>query len=499
MTNNTTKNNEWFCQICGSSYMDEDEKQSSLEKHALCCHNLDLESYNHLVNTKIGASHLKVKLLNYPNEIALPIVSFLSQTWGPTFDLEDFSDDDVQEMLNIALEGKSLSTALECMQFTFQIDGLSRASSHQLVRVRIGSGFSQKGMSDAYYGDAEYVTPAAIVAAGKEKEYKEIVEKSIELYDELFKAGVTYQDARFVLPHAMTTSLIWTVNYLALKNFCGKRMQRSQSWEMNMLCQLLKQELAKVYPKLANGLKPFCEYSHKCQSFGNLFEGCGKYHLEKKHDRYVFSSEQILHNLKFDDERKKKNIIHNMSVKPKNNHFLLLAQERQNITVHQGYGRFASSIHKTLQSYKSYEYSDTGLLFDNHIYPTFLNIHNRYQAYENGNGDYNKDIDEIRQFNADILSLSCTLLGKNVESIICDIWELHTRKNKEYNDGWYFDGIRGVIKDLHRKIHRLKVQLSLLNTNYDSLQNTLYDTLLYGVFLETACNENLPLKGNEVR
>ena len=240
----------WECNICGSSNMDSDECHSTLERHLQERHNLKLNEYKKLVfEDKIGSSHLKVKLLNYSNDITLPIISFLSQTWGPTFSLEDYSEDEIQEMVKIALEGKSLSTVLECIQFTFQIDGLSRASSHQLVRVRIGSGFSQKGMSNAYYGDADYVIPAAVVIAGKEKEYKEIIEKSIELYNDMFKNGVTYQDARFILPHAMTTSLVWTVNYLALRNFCGKRMQRSQSWEMNMLCQLIKKEVSRVYPE----------------------------------------------------------------------------------------------------------------------------------------------------------------------------------------------------------------------------------------------------------
>lgn len=486
----------WECHICGSSSTDSDEGQRLLEQHLKAQHNLGLEEYNRLVDEiKIGSSHLKVKLLNYSNDITLPIVSFLGQTWGPTFSLEDYSEDEIQGMVEIALEGKSLSTVLECIQFTFQIDGLSRASSHQLVRVRIGSGFSQKGMSDAYYGDADYVIPASIVVAGKEKEYKEVVEKSIELYKELFKLGVTYQDARFILPHAMTTSLVWTVNFLALRNFCGKRMQRSQSWEMNMLCQLIKKEVKEVYPELSALLIPFCEYSKKCQSFGNLFEGCGKYPLERKHDRYVFSKEQIAHNIKFTKDYTAYSSKHNETVKPINNHFLLVARERQALVNEPDYGKYACEIKLALNGCKRNQIVSSKESLFCEIFDWFDATYSKFQKYENGKGEFDLNIDTLKQFNNNILTLSVIILYKKEKNIKEEIWKIHQEKNREYKDGWYFDGIRGVLKDLHRKIARLKTINKCKSNDYYSIENTLYDTLLYGIFLEVAYERKLPLIG----
>ena len=164
--------NNWMCIICASSSNDIDECGKTLEEHIQNQHGITIDKYNDFIKKGIGASKLKVKLLNYPNDIKLPMISFLSQTWGPTFDLNEFTEDEVNNMIKIALKGKTLSTLFESLNFTFQIDGLSRASSHQLVRVRIGSGFSQKGMSDAYYGDTEYIIPASIVAVNKLDEYK---------------------------------------------------------------------------------------------------------------------------------------------------------------------------------------------------------------------------------------------------------------------------------------------------------------------------------------
>ena len=260
----TTKDN-WMCIICSSASHDSDEFGKTLEEHIKRQHGIDKKTYDRFVTEGIGASKLKVKMLNYPNDIKLAMISFLSQTWGPTFNLEKYSDEEVNNMIKIALKGKTLSTVFESLNFTFQIDGLSRASSHQLVRVRIGSGFSQKGMSDAYYGDTDYIIPASIVAAGKLEEYKKAMEETRKVYIDLFKSGVAYQDARFILPHCVTTSVVWTVNFLALKNFCNKRMMRNQSWEMNALCELIKFEMEKVYPELAEILVPACDYSKKCK------------------------------------------------------------------------------------------------------------------------------------------------------------------------------------------------------------------------------------------
>lgn len=487
---------EWECNICGSSSRDSDECGRSLEQHLQIQHKLSLEEYDRLVReVKIGSSHLKVKLLNYSNDITLPVVSFLSQTWGPTFSLDEYSEEEIQGMMDIALEGKSLSTVLECIQFTFQIDGLSRASSHQLVRVRIGSGFSQKGMSDAFYGDADYVIPASVVAARKEKEYMETVEKAIELYKELVKLGVTYQDARFILPHAMTTSLVWTVNFLALRNFCGKRMQRSQSWEMNMLCQLIKKEVGKIYPQLAATLLPFCEHSGKCQSFGNLFEGCGKYSLDRKHDRYVFSADQIARNIKFTRDYIEKSSKHNETVKPVNNHFLLLAREQQEHRSEPDYGKYASEIKAALSECECDRNINSKEELICEIFEWFDNTYSEFQKYENGTARFERDIESLHRFNSRILTLSFLMLCKKDRDIKEEIWKIHQKKNREYSDGWYYDGVRGILKDLHRKITRLKTIQESSSSDLKSIENTLYDTLLYGLFLEVAFRNELPLTG----
>lgn len=323
----TENNSDWFCDLCGSEKKDFENMDVSFEEH-LKHHNISKEQYNTFTIKKHGGIEpLKVKLLSWTNNIEESIVSFVSQTWGPTFDLKNYSEKEIDNIVELALNGKTLPLALESIQFTFQIDNLSRAISHQLVRVRVGSSFSQKGMSDTYYGDINYIIPASIEAVEKTEEYINLMKRCSEFYKELFEAGVPFQDARYVIPHAATTSLVWSVNLLALKNFCNQRMICTQSWEMNALCKLIRREVNKVYPHLAAILKPKCEITKKCCTFGNLFEGCGKFPMDDSDRNFVFSKYQMAKNLRFDDEYRKWIKEHNSNVKKKNNYFLEIASK----------------------------------------------------------------------------------------------------------------------------------------------------------------------------
>lgn len=130
-----------------------------------------------------------------------------------------------------------------------------------MVRVRVGSSFSQKGMSDTNYENESFIIPAAIEAVGKTDEYCELMRKNFAFYSELVKLGVPFQEARYAFPHASVTSLVWSVNLLSLKNFCMNRMCSTQSWEINTLCKLIKIEVGRVYPKIAKYLDSRCAFT----------------------------------------------------------------------------------------------------------------------------------------------------------------------------------------------------------------------------------------------
>ena len=90
---------------------------------------------------------------------------------------------------------------------------------------------------------------------------------------------------------------------------------------MNFLCNLIKKEVATAYPNIARVLRPECEVLKKCCSFGNLFEGCGKYPLPDAKRNFVFSAKLMAKNLEFAEEYQKWAADHNRNVKKTNNYF----------------------------------------------------------------------------------------------------------------------------------------------------------------------------------
>ena len=164
-------------------------------------------------------------------------------------------------------------SVFEHASFTFGVDGLSRAASHQLVRHRIAS-FSQQSQRYVSFEEGfEAVTPASI---GVDKESKAVFERLLEAsrqaYAELVRLGVKKEDARFVLPNAATTRLVFTMNARELLHFFSLRLCVRAQWEIR--------ELAKAMLELVRPIAPlvFELAGPPCVSEGVCYEGeasCG--------------------------------------------------------------------------------------------------------------------------------------------------------------------------------------------------------------------------------
>lgn len=109
---------------------------------------------------------------------------------------------------------------MEHASFTFAIDGVSRALSHQLVRHRIGVSFSQKSQRYVKENQFEYIIPQSIENDPQLKgEFRDIMEYLQDKYNRLLSLGVKPEDARYILPNACETKLVVTMNARSLLHF----------------------------------------------------------------------------------------------------------------------------------------------------------------------------------------------------------------------------------------------------------------------------------------
>lgn len=162
---------------------------------------------------------------------------------------------------------------LEHSQFTFAIEGVSRALTHQLVRHRHCS-FSQQ--SQRYVnleGTFDYVTPKALQDEGDLQGYfAECMQQAYESYTELINKGVKPEDARAVLPNACCTNMVITLNLRSLIHLCNERLCTRAQLEIRQLVQLMVKEVLKENEWLKPYLQPKCESLGYCPEH----KGCGR-------------------------------------------------------------------------------------------------------------------------------------------------------------------------------------------------------------------------------
>jgi len=150
-------------------------------------------------------------------------------------------------------------SVLEHASFTFGIEGISRACSHQLVRHRIAS-FSQQ--SQRYVSHRERlaaVTPESIGSQPQlARKYADFLDQAHLLYRELMEAGVPAEDARFVLPNAAATKLVMSMNGRELQHFFELRCCRRAQWEIRLMATEMLRQVRRVAPVLFGSAGPGC-------------------------------------------------------------------------------------------------------------------------------------------------------------------------------------------------------------------------------------------------
>ena len=139
---------------------------------------------------------------------------------------------------------------MEHCTFTFGIEGISRALSHQLVRHRIAS-YSQKSQRYVKEGAFEYVTPPTVTDTKAVADiYANFMKVAQGTYDCLISHGVPAEDARFVLPNACETKIMVTMNIRSLLHFFEERCCHRAQWEIRSVANEMLSLCRAVAPTL---------------------------------------------------------------------------------------------------------------------------------------------------------------------------------------------------------------------------------------------------------
>lgn len=192
-----------------------------------------------------------------------------------------------QEELIRQVVASGHESPLEHVKFTFAVEGVSRTLTHQLVRHRIAS-YSQQSQRYVKGSSFDYIIPPSIE---KDPELKGLYTFTIETirasYDALMaglekkrtEGGDAREDARFILPQAVETKIVVTMNCRELLHFFEQRCCMRAQWEIRGLAEAMlavcRKRLAAVFEKAGA----------KCLRLGYCPEGagftCGRYPITK--------------------------------------------------------------------------------------------------------------------------------------------------------------------------------------------------------------------------
>jgi thymidylate synthase (FAD) len=150
-------------------------------------------------------------------------------------------------------------SVLEHVSFSFGVEGISRACSHQLVRHRLASYSQQSQRYVSHSKRFSAVTPDSIADSPELAErYQQMLDEIHGFYAEMLESGIPAEDARFILPNAATTKIVVTMNGRELLHFFSLRCCRRAQWEIQALAKQMLQLVKPLAPILFAKAGPGC-------------------------------------------------------------------------------------------------------------------------------------------------------------------------------------------------------------------------------------------------
>ena len=187
---------------------------------------------------------------------------------------ENLTEEGIEKFVSM-LSAIGHHSPLEHCTFTFAVEGISRACSHQLVRHRIAS-YSQQSQRYVKLDKFDYIIPTAIennefakdiflnAMEQDKKAYNGIVEELMNEY--IASSGYTLasipkseynrleklaiEDARYVFPNACETKIVFTMNVRTLMNFFTHRCCDRAQWEIRDLANEMLIQVKEIAPTL---------------------------------------------------------------------------------------------------------------------------------------------------------------------------------------------------------------------------------------------------------
>lgn len=195
---------------------------------------------------------MDVKLVNVTDD-ALELLIFTKSgrlNTGTTLeDIMGWNDEKKLEHLSYMMD--TIKTSFEFVDYVFQITGVSRAFTHQVVRTRTAS-FQQQSQRTVDARDFDYVYTTDHPA------FQDAVSFCQDAYGDMVDDGVPVQDARGVLPTNVQTEIFMKGNLRTFSNMAELRLCKRTQGEYQEVFKKMVEKILDVHPWAAPLLEVHC-------------------------------------------------------------------------------------------------------------------------------------------------------------------------------------------------------------------------------------------------
>jgi flavin-dependent thymidylate synthase len=150
----------------------------------------------------------------------------------------------------------TIRSSWEFVDYTWEIQGVTRAFTHQLVRTRTASYAQQAQRVVDLSQGFDYSTPETVTKAKKDGLWRLCMDMIASTYKELHDAGVPTQDCRGVLPTNVLTNIIMKANLRTFADLVGKRENLRAQSEYADVVREMKRCVLEVHPWAGPFLNP---------------------------------------------------------------------------------------------------------------------------------------------------------------------------------------------------------------------------------------------------
>lgn len=188
---------------------------------------------------------MKVTLLNHTHDP----VNTIGEAASICYDADTSREKNIKRAMHCKDKGHLMT--LRFAYATFNIQGISRCCSHQIVRVA-HAGILQESQRYVEQTNIEWVIPPGLknTTDGFTQRWGKHLRQSAELYREALKLGMKKEDARYILPQSCTTQLNMTGNFQMWQDLLRNRTKPAAQWEVREVAIEIQKYLHDIAPEI---------------------------------------------------------------------------------------------------------------------------------------------------------------------------------------------------------------------------------------------------------